>query len=242
MSTLLQPLKQILQKIQKLLRRSNETSWNSASYWEMRYRSGGSSGEGSYGRLATFKAEVINALVREEKISSVIEHGCGDGNQLSFATYPRYQGFDISSQAIYTCRQRYSFDKTKIFKPSSEYRGETADMALSLDVIYHLTEDTSFTEYMERLTQSASRLIIIYSTNIEQVAYSLGNHVRHRCFSEWMKEYAHEWTMYKHIPNRYPFIGDTSKSSAADFWIYKHTKDSDSQRHGIDKRSKPRAK
>ena len=60
----------------------------SAQYWETRYRTGGDSGAGSYGRLAKFKAESINGFVRENGIHSVIEWGCGDGSQLSLAGIP----------------------------------------------------------------------------------------------------------------------------------------------------------
>ena len=35
----------------------------SAEYWENRYAYGGSSGQGSYGRLAKFKAEVVKNKV-----------------------------------------------------------------------------------------------------------------------------------------------------------------------------------
>lgn len=36
----------------------------SAAYWETRYRGGEMSGSGSYGRLAEFKAEILNEFVR----------------------------------------------------------------------------------------------------------------------------------------------------------------------------------
>ncbi len=62
----------------------------SDKYWEQRYAVGGNSGVGSYGKFANFKAEVINKFVREHKIKSVIEFGCGDGNQLKLANYPSY--------------------------------------------------------------------------------------------------------------------------------------------------------
>jgi hypothetical protein len=55
----------------------------SGSFWENRYRTGGTSGSGSYGRLAEFKAEILNEFVRERGVSSIIEFGCGDGAQLS---------------------------------------------------------------------------------------------------------------------------------------------------------------
>ncbi|MGD9858413.1 MAG: hypothetical protein AB7U20_26025 [Planctomycetaceae bacterium] len=57
----------------------------SSDYWVRRYRKGRNSGGGSYGRLAEFKAQVLNDLVREHRIQTVIEFGCGDGNQLALA-------------------------------------------------------------------------------------------------------------------------------------------------------------
>ena len=43
----------------------------SAAYWEERYRRGGNSGAGSYGKLAEFKAEVINDFVASTFTASV---------------------------------------------------------------------------------------------------------------------------------------------------------------------------
>ena len=72
----------------------------SAKYWEDRYARGGTSGAGSYGRAAEWKAQIVNAWVRELGITSVIDWGCGDGNQLSLADYPRYLGLDRSPSAV----------------------------------------------------------------------------------------------------------------------------------------------
>ena len=47
----------------------------SVSYWEARYREGGTSGPGSYGRLAEFKAVTLNEFVRSRDIRSVLEPG-----------------------------------------------------------------------------------------------------------------------------------------------------------------------
>ena len=54
----------------------------SDDYWEERYSKGKNSGAGSYNELARFKAEVLNGFVQKQNIRSVIEFGCGDGNQL----------------------------------------------------------------------------------------------------------------------------------------------------------------
>src|SRR5262249_12471902 len=69
----------------------------SASFWEGVYQKGETSGPGSYGRLAVFKAEILNKFVREKAVNSVIEFGCGDGAQLELATYPKYVGVDVST-------------------------------------------------------------------------------------------------------------------------------------------------
>ncbi len=65
----------------------------SNKYWTQRYAEGGNSGAGSYGKFARFKAEVINKFVSEREIKSVIEFGCGDGNQLKLANYSRFSPF-----------------------------------------------------------------------------------------------------------------------------------------------------
>ena len=60
----------------------------SASYWEHRYAYGGNSGAGSYGSTACAKADLLNSFLKDERLLSVIEFGCGDGHQLSLADYP----------------------------------------------------------------------------------------------------------------------------------------------------------
>jgi|SRR5208282_2162844 len=87
----------------------------SAAYWDGRYRAGGTSGDGSYGRLAAFKAEIINEFVRRHNIGSVIEFGCGDGSQLSLMHYPKYVGLDVSAEAVRMCASRFAKDESKSF-------------------------------------------------------------------------------------------------------------------------------
>lgn len=192
----------------------------SEDYWESRYRAGGTSGDGSYNKLAEFKARILNAWVSENDIKSVIEYGCGDGNQLELAEYPEYIGFDVSPSAIAICSERFSNDKSKTFKLLKDYAGETAELTLSLDVIYHLVEDSVFTEHMHRLFDSSERFVIVYSSDTDKNPEYTASHVRHRNFSRWARENKPEWALVKHIPNKYPFKGDTQSGSCADFYIY----------------------
>src|SRR5205085_12336730 len=94
----------------------------SKNYWEGRYSAGGNSGVGSYGKFAEFKAAVINQFVAQHALRSVIEFGCGDGNQLMLARYPTYLGFDVSETAVATCRKLFAGDANKQFCLVADYK------------------------------------------------------------------------------------------------------------------------
>ena len=189
----------------------------SEAYWRSRYASDGNSGIGSYGKFAEFKAEVLNAFVTENGIGSVIEFGCGDGNQLALARYPAYIGLDVSELAVKRCRDRFPGFTFKLMR---DYAGETADLSMSLDVIFHLVEDDVFEGYMRTLFAAGRRFVVIYSSNKEGRD---APHVRHRKFTDWIDANAGGWRLHRHIPNRYSYDGDYRKGSFADFYCFTAT-------------------
>ncbi len=193
---------------------------SSEQYWSGRYDAGGDSGDGSYRKLAEFKAEFLNRFVAENDIRSIIEYGCGDGNQLQLAKYPSYVGFDVSPKAISLCKDTFSADDTKTFALMNDWNGDTAQLTLSLDVIFHLVEDGVFEQYMHRLFDSAESFVIVYSSNFDDKSKRRNPHVRHRRFSEWVQHMKPEWKLHSHTPNKYPFAGDTKTGSHADFFVY----------------------
>lgn len=204
---------------------SRFTFKNSSDYWKTRYQHGGNSGAGSYGRLALFKAETLNELVSRLQVNSVIELGCGDGNQLKLANYPSYIGLDISAQAIQRCIQTFTNDTTKsfyLFDPACcQDRGHlfTADMALSLDVVYHLVEDDIYEAYMRRLFASGLQYVVVYSSN--DVTLPAAAHVRHRCITDWAAAHAQDFTLIEQIRNPYPYdFSNPTETSPADFFVY----------------------
>ena len=195
--------------------------FDSQSYWENRYRSGGNSGLGSYNNLAAFKAQVINDFVARNRISTVIEFGFGDGNQLDLANYPKYMGFDISPEAVKNCRQKFPKDYSKSFFELTEYDGQTAELTLSLDVIYHLVEDKVFANYMRLLFSAAINFVVIYSSNTDDNSDIPPNsHVFHRKFEDWSTQNAPDWKLIEFTPNRFQFAGNMECGSFADFYIY----------------------
>lgn len=196
----------------------------SEQYWIERYESGRTSGAGSYNELATFKAEIINDFVAEHAIATLIEFGCGDGHQLTLASYPSYTGFDVSPHAVGLCEERFRDDDSKRFRLMDAYAGETAELALSLDVVYHLVEDSVFESYMHRLFDAAERFVVIYSSNTELREEGQAAHVRHRVFTDWVERERPDWKLLAHVPNRYPPDEFGARGSIADFYIYEKSR------------------
>ena len=202
-------------------------SFNSLTYWQERYAKGGNSGAGSYGRLGLFKAEVINAFVKDNAVESVIEFGCGDGHQLSLYDMPRYTGLDVSPHIIAQCQERFADDPSKTFKLNDPEQLRTdpaalrADLALSIDVLFHLTEDEVFESYMRDLFAAGTRFVIIYSSHTNHNSWFQAKHVKHRKFSDWVEANAPDWTLQEIVKNKYPLKRSNKIESPADFFIYR---------------------
>lgn len=194
-------------------------------YWESRYNKKGNSGSGSYGQLAEYKAQVLNSWVVENKVGSIIEFGCGDGNQLGLSRYPSYIGLDISLRAVEICSAKFRNDTTKsffLYHPNGFVDSceiFRAEMSLSLDVIYHIIEDDIFDKYMAQLFESATRYIIIYSSDYDS---KQNMHERRRCFTKWVERNKSDWKLERKIKNPYPYDPlRPSETSLCDFYIFK---------------------
>lgn len=212
--------------LRKILGRSGKFS--SAKYWENRYLSAGNSGDGSYGRLAEFKASVLNAYVEEHGIARVLELGCGDGNQLSLANYESYVGLDISPTAVEICSDRfksnarYRFDVISDSTLKELERTFDPQLVMSIDVLFHLVEDEVFHEYMTNLFQFDRATVAIYSSN--------GNfdvsapHIRNHTFTDWIAANAPEWELLEKIDNPYPWSEEApDATSFCDFYFFRKT-------------------
>lgn len=196
------------------------SAFSSASYWEIRYLTGETSGLGSTGRLARFKADILNALVREHDIRTVLEFGCGDGEQLALAEYPLYLGLDVSPSAVEICRRKFAGDAAKRFSLLGEYSGERVDLVLSLDVIYHLVEDLVYDAHMAALFAAARRFVVIYSSDTDEQPRGCGAHCRLRQFSSWVAARRPDWRLLRRVANLYPFTPEDPLGSLSDFFVY----------------------
>jgi SAM-dependent methyltransferase len=193
-------------------------AFSSGDYWELRYRAGGTSGMGSAGRLARFKAGVINRFIAANGIRDVIDLGCGDASQLALLELPAdYVGVDVSPTALARCATR--FPDRRFVTPDALRTVSPAELTLSLDVIYHLVEDHVFTATMRTLFAWATRFVVIYASNMD--ADWPAAHVRHRRFTDHIAATEPEWRLLAHLPNPYPYDpACPDDTSFADFFIY----------------------
>jgi SAM-dependent methyltransferase len=189
----------------------------SPDFWEAHYRARGTSGPGSRGDSAAFKAAETNRVVAANGIQSVVEFGCGDGYQLGLLSIPRYIGLDVSPRALSWCIQQYGPDFSKTFlryDPScwrDNLRLVHAEMALSMDVVFHLVEDEIFEKYMSDLFAASDRFVLIYSTN---ETLQENRFTRHRRFTDWVAYHAPDWRLIEQTNN--------PDGSGAAFYLYAH--------------------
>lgn len=210
-----------LQKMTMVVRVLSKSYPGTAKYWNTRYKKGLTSGTGSYGLLACFKADVINKFVRENKIQQVAEFGCGDGNQIGYLDIPRYLGLDIAPSAISICRNRFKDDPSKSFQVYHPYEHTIEDkyeLTLSLDVLFHIIEEHLYQQYLTHLFETSNKYVIIYARNFDgPLDYSEKN----RAFLPWIRINFPHFKLTQVLKNKYPF--DPNKpntTSMSDFYFF----------------------
>lgn len=195
-----------------------DNSFDYIDYWEQTYRSGETSGRGSYGVLAEFKAEIVNKLIQREQIRRVIEFGCGDGNQLQYMNYEQYLGMDVAVSSIKQCVSLYASDPSKSFMVYTPglwiNRGFLqADLTVCLDVLYHITDEADFRTTLRDVLYASTSWVVLYTRLKEQGDPGVQT-IQDRNLFHYLFDYP-EFKVYEIIRQRYP------EQSSADFVILK---------------------
>jgi hypothetical protein len=143
-----------------------------AGYWNRRYREGRTSGAGSEGEEGAYKARYVSEFIRDNEIASVIDWGCGDGQVLALVDLhgALYHGVDCSRTIVDRMSRKFPEHSFSI----DEGTQPTAELALSMDVLFHLPSDHDYIEYLNSLFGRARRFVVIYATN-----YAGGRTARH---------------------------------------------------------------
>jgi len=178
-----------------------------SDYWEERYLAGKrGSGPGSRGEAAERKAAFVNALIAEHEVNRVIDWGCGDGEIARRLVCRRYVGLDVSPAAIALCQEIVELPRRTWIAFDGWRRPQMpeAQLSLSLDVIFHLTEERLYRRHL-RLVFGAAPLVCIHSSNRNEEGES---HVLHR---EFVPDVPKGWEVL-HRPDDEREIG---------FWVFR---------------------
>lgn len=189
----------LLERITECTRggRLRETlEFSPAEYRDRRYRAGKDAGEGTREERGSYKAQYVGALIKEREIASVVDWGCGDGQVLEKIDLhgAAYTGLDVSATVIERLRARFSGRPECRFELSDGFDSRNrCDLALSMDVLFHLPSDADYHDYLSNLFGSAERFVLVYSTDCP--SGRTAGHVRRRKFSADIAERFPEWEL-----------------------------------------------
>lgn len=187
------------------------TDYTPAGYWDRRYREGRTSGAGSEGNEGQYKADYVSDFIHNRKIKSVIDWGCGDGQVLELIRLEeaKYTGVDVSETVLdrltqqfpqYVFAEPHDIDDCRV----------TAEIGLSMDVLFHFPSEEDYHTYLTYLFGSATRYVIIYSTN-----YAGGRTARHVYRREFTPDIAERFPEWKLATVESPL-----REGLASFFVY----------------------
>jgi hypothetical protein len=130
-------------------------------YWNHRYASGLTSGQGSVGRLRDFKWKIINKHIPH--LDNVIDVGCGDLRFWDAISCANYTGIDISDIVIERdkiVRSNWKF----ICSPAEDLiRGLQDENVICLDMLFHIMNEDTFVKILNNLCAYSRTNIFIYN-------------------------------------------------------------------------------
>lgn len=162
-------------------------TYDPPTYWDRRYRDGRTSGAGSEGEAAAVKAATIDRVIGEHDIASVIDWGVGDGVVLGLvkAKVP-WLGLDVAPVAVERLRARYGpRSRTKRFALLADGSHEVRDLALSLDVLFHLPAEADYQLHLAQVFGSATKAVLIHASD-----HDGGRTARHVLWRRWTPDVA----------------------------------------------------
>ena len=190
-------------------------TFDTVIYWNKRYRRGKNSGAGSRGQWGDHKVDYVNRLIMGQKVDTLIDWGCGDGMLASRFQVAHYVGLDVSPFALGLCARACGF------RPGwgwclydgfdSPWYLPPADLALSLDVIFHLVDDAMYYRHLELLFTSAP-LVAVHSSNRDEHGHP---HVRHR---EFTRDIPSGWSLVEKARDKRP--------EGISMWLFKKAENS----------------
>ncbi len=144
------------------------------NYWENRYREGGTSGNGSVGRVAIDKWNAIAKFVNLTTVKTILDMGCGDTsfwNRRPTYIKANYTGLDQSETVIANNRKSASpfetFEVQNIAVANLNYMD--FDLVMCLDVLFHVIDGSDFEDIICNASNylNDNGILIIYTWKID---------------------------------------------------------------------------
>ena len=135
------------------LRQSNK------SYWDKRYKTGGTSGLGSVGNIRDWKWEIIHQYTNAD---SVLDVGCGDMSFWEGKKCADYLGLDISPHIIRKLQKEHPWG-IFICSNAKEKLDISKPVVLCLDLIFHITDEKTLEKIIFNLITWSTDLIFIFN-------------------------------------------------------------------------------
>lgn len=133
------------------------------NYWNERYSSGGTSGDGSIGDCRKYKWSIIERYVPDILNSSVIDVACGDLSFWEGKDCKDYVGIDASNVIIEKNkenRKKWAFHCMR----SGEYiRGLKSNVVFCFDVLFHIMDDLEYYNTLKNLAKYSDNYIFVYT-------------------------------------------------------------------------------
>ena len=143
-----------------------QPAFQAEAYWERRYAAGDDSGAGSDGFNYEFKRDYIRHVIRTYGTRTAVDLGCGDGRQLfeilTTGALDEYQGIDVARSAVERCRELYRDHPKCRFDGYDTVEWKRYDLALSLDVLYHIVDYRDYLAYLRQLF-GCSDYVLLYA-------------------------------------------------------------------------------
>lgn len=63
-----------------------------------------------------------------------------------------------------------------------------AELTLSLDVIYHIVNETEYEKYLKMLFDTSKKYVLIFSSNHDHNKHEAKEYIHHRKFTDWVEK------------------------------------------------------
>ena len=143
-----------------------EPVFDNRTFWEQRYQSDPAlgSGAGSRGEFAEHKQQLLQRLVDDHAIGSILDVGCGDievTRELRFAG--SYTGIDLSPTIVArnrNLRPEWQFLEGD-FLALARQEPLRADLVIGFDVLIHQHDPGVYRTFVRELVAAANRMAIL---------------------------------------------------------------------------------